>query len=109
MDTGRTISTRVRACRWWVLISTDVGAPFALTRSLARLLARQVHKEGNTVYGEVQAMVTLLGYKTANAGCCSVLLHPRWGSSVYPASFFAKAPLDEVEHAIATCRKSSLE
>ena len=54
-------------------------------------------------------MVTLLGYKTANAGCCSVLLHPRWGSSVYPASFFAKAPLDKVEHAIACCRKSSLE
>lgn len=83
--------------------------PDSFVRPLARLLARQVHKEGNTVYGEVQAMVTLLGYKTANAGCCSVLLHPRWGSSVYPASFFAMAPVDKVEHAIASCRKSSLE
>lgn len=59
-----------------------------------------IHKEGNTVYGEVQAMVTLLGYKTQNAGCCSVLLHPSWGSSVYPASFFAKAPVDVVVRAI---------
>ncbi len=29
-----------------------------------------------------------------------VVLHPRWGSSVYPASLFAKAPLDAVQHAI---------
>ena len=60
-----------------------------------------IHKEGNAVYGEVQGLVTLLGYKTQNAGCCSVLLHPVWGSSVYPASFFAKAPLKALEDAIA--------
>jgi hypothetical protein len=25
---------------------------------------------GNNVYGEVEALCVLLGYKTANAGCC---------------------------------------
>ena len=59
-----------------------------------------IHKEGNTVYGEVQALVTLLGYSTQNAGCCTVLLHPVWGSSVYPASFFAKAPVEVVARVI---------
>ncbi len=59
-----------------------------------------INRQGNTVYGEVQALVTLLGYKTQNAGCCSVLLHPAWGSSVYPASFFAKAPVDVVARVV---------
>jgi hypothetical protein len=51
-----------------------------------------VHKEGAGIYGEVDALVTLLGYATANAGCCKVALHPRWGSAVYPASLLTKAP-----------------
>ena len=29
-----------------------------------------------------------------------IILHPRWGSSVYPASMFAKAPLEAVRQAI---------
>lgn len=59
-----------------------------------------IHKNSNNVYGEVQGLVTLLGYQTQNAGCCKIILHPKWGSSVYPASFFTKAPLDELENAI---------
>lgn len=59
-----------------------------------------VHKEGSAVYGEVDALVTLLNYKTANAGCCKVILHPNWGSSVYPASLFTKAPKDALLDAI---------
>jgi hypothetical protein len=30
-----------------------------------------------------------------------IILHPKWGSSVYPASMFAKAPLPAVQQAIA--------
>lgn len=59
-----------------------------------------IHKEGSNVYGEVQGLVTLLGYQTQNAGCCTIILHPVWGSSVYPASFFTKAPFDDLERAI---------
>ena len=56
--------------------------------------AQMVHKDGTGVYGEVDALVTLLGYATANAGCCKVALHPRWGSAFYPASLLTKAPPD---------------
>ena len=62
-----------------------------------------VHKDGAGVYGEVDALVTLLGYATANAGCCKVALHPRWGSAFYPASLLTKAPLDAT-----ACRSRSL-
>jgi hypothetical protein len=31
-----------------------------------------VNQVGNNVYGEVEALCVLLGYKTANAGCCKV-------------------------------------
>mmetsp|Transcript_6279 Transcript_6279/g.12110 ORF Transcript_6279/g.12110 Transcript_6279/m.12110 type:complete len:171 (+) Transcript_6279:139-651(+) len=54
-------------------------------------------KECTAVYSEVNAMSLLLGFRTSNAGCCKVLLHPQWGSSVYPASFFTYAPLDVLQ------------
>ena len=59
-----------------------------------------VHRQGTGVYGEVDALVTLLHYTTANAGCCKVLLHPRWGSAVYPASLLTKAPLETAHSAL---------
>lgn len=60
-----------------------------------------VHRETGAVYGEVEALCTLRGYRTQNAGCCKIVLHPRWGSSVYPASMFARAPVEAVVAAIA--------
>lgn len=36
-----------------------------------------IHRETNSVYGEVAALSTLLGYRTQNAGCCKV--RPTWG------------------------------
>jgi len=65
-----------------------------------------IYRETNSVYGEVQALSTLLGYKTQNAGCCKILLHPKWGSAVYPASLFVRAPLDEVKKAIVEAEKN---
>lgn len=59
-----------------------------------------IHKNTNTVYSEVDALSTLLRYTCQNAGCCKVILHPKWGSSVYPATLFAKAPLEAVLEAI---------
>ena len=60
-----------------------------------------VHKESAGVYGEVDALVTLLGYATANAGCCKVALHPKWGSAFYPASVLMVAPLEVAAKALA--------
>lgn len=52
---------------------------------------------GNKVYSEVDGMQLLLQYRVMNAGSCKVLLHPQWGSSVYPASLFCNAPADVVK------------
>lgn len=49
-----------------------------------------VNKLSQQIYGEVDALVTLLNYQTTNSGCCKVVLHPTWGSAVYPASLFTK-------------------
>lgn len=52
---------------------------------------------GNKVYSEVEGMQLLLQYRVMNAGSCKVLLHPQWGSAVYPASLFCTAPSDLVQ------------
>jgi hypothetical protein len=32
-----------------------------------------------------------------NAGCCKILLHPSYGSAVYPATIFATAPQEVMD------------
>ena len=44
------------------------------------------------VYAEVDAFEALLKWRTSSAGGCRVLLHPQWGTAVYPATLFARAP-----------------
>lgn len=46
----------------------------------------------NKVYSEVDGMECLLNYKSYSAGFCKILVHPKFGSSVYPATMFACAP-----------------
>jgi len=60
-----------------------------------------VNRDSQHIYGEVDALVTLLNYQTTNSGCCKVVLHPTWGSAVYPASMFAKCSADTLKAAIA--------
>ena len=52
------------------------------------------------VYSEVDGMQLLLHYRTMDAGMCKVLLHPKWGSAVSPASAFTDAPLESVKEVI---------
>ena len=52
----------------------------------------------NKVYSEVDGMEVLLNYRSYNAGFCKVLVHPKWGSAVYPATIFAYAPLTLVKN-----------
>ena len=55
-----------------------------------------ITREANKVYSEVDGAQQLLGYSVHNAGCCKILLHPSWGSAVYPASIFTTAPSEVV-------------
>lgn len=65
-----------------------------------------VHQDSQAVYPEVEGLVALLGYKTATAGCCKIVLHPKWGSAVYPATLFTMAPPDVLEDAIRQTERS---
>ncbi|KAF9571269.1 hypothetical protein EC968_000765 [Mortierella alpina] len=51
-------------------------------------------ERGRDVYPDVEGCQLLLKYDFQNAGCCKVLLHPSWGSKIYPATFFTTAPTD---------------
>lgn len=60
-----------------------------------------VRTRGGAVYPEVDAFETLLKWRTATAGGCKVLSHPRWGTAVYPATLLAAAPLPVLLRAMA--------
>lgn len=53
-----------------------------------------LNKERAHHYNEVDGFQHLLRYQTQNAGCCKILLHPKYGSSCYPATLFTVAPKD---------------
>ena len=64
-----------------------------------------VHRDSQSIYDEVAALSVLRGYKCSNAGCCKVVLHPQWGSFIYPATFFTLAPEKELKDAIENTTK----
>jgi hypothetical protein len=40
---------------------------------------------------------TYMSYqRVQNVGCCKVLLHPKWGAAVYPATIFTNAPSEVI-------------
>ncbi|KAG0311431.1 hypothetical protein BGZ99_010171 [Dissophora globulifera] len=52
------------------------------------------NERGRDVYPDVEGCQLLLKYDFQNAGCCKILLHPVWGSKIYPATFFTTAPVE---------------
>ncbi|CAG8802947.1 21314_t:CDS:2, partial [Cetraspora pellucida] len=46
---------------------------------------------GPSTYPDIQGAEQLLKYDIYNAGCCHILLHPKWGSKVYPGTLFTTA------------------
>lgn len=68
-------------------------------------------ERGRDVYPDVEGCQLLLKYDFQNAGCCKILMHPAWGSKIYPATFFTTAPadillktVDEVEKAFPSSK-----
>ncbi|KAF9436317.1 hypothetical protein BGZ76_004278 [Entomortierella beljakovae] len=57
-------------------------------------------ERGRDVYPDVEGCQLLLKYDFQNAGCCKILLHPNWGSKIYPATFFTTAPVDVLQNVI---------
>jgi len=57
-------------------------------------------KPGPSPYPDVQGAEQLLKYDVQNAGCCKVLLHPRWGSKAYPSTLFTNADEGALEEVV---------
>ncbi|KAI9152619.1 hypothetical protein H9P43_009415 [Blastocladiella emersonii ATCC 22665] len=55
---------------------------------------------GSALYPDVSGCTALLRYDVMNVGCCKVVLHPDWGSKVYPATCFTTAPSEVVVAAL---------
>jgi hypothetical protein len=89
MDFGKKVCEALRSKGFWAdYIDPCSGLPM-------------MTPDTTKVYSEVDGMQILLHYKTMDAGMCKVLLHPRWGSAVYPASAFTNAPFEEVQEAVS--------
>lgn len=52
------------------LQQVPVTHPYGMT--VCCVCVQMVHQDSNNVYPEVEGLSVLLGYKTANAGCCKV-------------------------------------
>jgi S-methylmethionine-dependent homocysteine/selenocysteine methylase len=84
---GGAVRRRLGAGGWWAdFVDPCSGLP--------------VHTPSSAVYAEVDAFEALLKWRTSAAGGCRVLLHPAWGTAVYPATLFARAPLDALRAAM---------
>lgn len=59
-----------------------------------------MHNETDTPYPEADGAGLLLGHRIASAGSVKVAFHPKWGSSSFPATLFARAPAEAVKAAI---------
>jgi 2-methylcitrate dehydratase PrpD len=60
---------------------------------------------GSGVYSEVDAAAVLLAYRMEQVGNCSVVVHPTWGLSSYPASMLTTAPIEALKEAIEDAQK----
>mmetsp|Transcript_21586 Transcript_21586/g.27815 ORF Transcript_21586/g.27815 Transcript_21586/m.27815 type:complete len:208 (+) Transcript_21586:56-679(+) len=96
MQFGASLCEKLRSYGFWAdYIDPCSGLPM-LTRHC------------NKVYSEVDGMEVLLGYRAYNAGFCKILLHPKWGSAVYPATIFAFAPSNLVQKILEEYRPAAL-
>ena len=62
-------------------------------------------RSGGVVYSEVDGASALLRYRVEQAGCCSIVLHPRWGSACYPASCVTNARVEAVLEGLDRVRR----
>lgn len=56
-----------------------------------------VMSPGQRVWPEIQSLERLLGYRMGQAAGCHILMHPKWGSRMYPATMFTDAPEDVIK------------
>ncbi|MDX2216578.1 MAG: methylmalonic aciduria and homocystinuria type D protein [Oculatellaceae cyanobacterium bins.114] len=58
---------------------------------------------GSLMLDDVAIARTVLGYASLNHGDCSILLHPTWGSAVYPSTLISSAPCYVLAEIVNRC------
>eukprot|EP01111_Echinosteliopsis_oligospora_P018763 TRINITY_DN8785_c0_g1_i1.p1 TRINITY_DN8785_c0_g1~~TRINITY_DN8785_c0_g1_i1.p1 ORF type:complete len:210 (+),score=39.46 TRINITY_DN8785_c0_g1_i1:44-673(+) len=64
-------------------------------------------RRGPAIHDDVMSSMRLLRYDVHSVGCCKVILHPTWGSSVYPSFVFAIAPVYAIKCILSNISGSS--
>lgn len=57
-------------------------------------------KPGTLHHSDVPAVHAALGYPIEKNGDCAAIIHPHWGTAVYPSVMLSTAPADEMINAI---------
>jgi hypothetical protein len=68
---------------------------------LRKLNIEGIGRPGSSFYPDVHGSQTLLKYDLSQAGGCAMIRHPRWGTRVYPATLFIRAPFDVIERVVS--------
>ncbi|CAJ0640738.1 10973_t:CDS:2 [Entrophospora sp. SA101] len=84
VEWGKFVCKRLRERGYWADI-TDPASGYPI-----------LSEAGVSTYPDVQGSYELLKYDVLNAGCCSILLHPNWGSKVYPGTLFTDSNQDDI-------------
>ena len=69
-------AVRERPCMAVTNFAAQLAAPDQQRLMAPSRALQMIHREYQNVYSEVDALSTLLGYKTSNAGCCKVRALP---------------------------------
>ncbi len=84
MQTGLAIATQLRQLNYCAdPFDPKTGQPL-------------LSQPGSLWLDDVAVIRACLGYPTADRDGCSILLHPDWGSAVYPAVLLSSAPPEQV-------------
>ena len=62
-------------------------------------------KRGGQTHNDLDLVESLLRYPPVQVGNCCVVSHPRFGTSVYPATMFASAPRHRIDAALEAAER----
>ncbi|MDJ1168628.1 methylmalonic aciduria and homocystinuria type D protein [Roseofilum sp. BLCC_M154] len=93
--------------RWSDLIASELGDRGYVTDAFdPRTGYPRRSQPGTLHHSDVPAVHAALGYPIEKNGDCAAIVHPHWGTAVYPSVMISTAPADEIINAIIKLRLS---
>ncbi|MDJ1181259.1 methylmalonic aciduria and homocystinuria type D protein [Roseofilum sp. BLCC_M91] len=83
--------------RWSDLVADSLGDRGYVTDAFdPRTGYPRRSSPGTLHHSDVPAVHAALGYPMEKNGDCAAIIHPRWGTAVYPSVMISTAPLSEI-------------